>query len=288
MTTRSLYWSVRRELWEYRSVWMAPLAVAVIGIIGFLASAPGLPGRVRALSGPNMDEAHLAIHMPYGAVAILGFATAFIVGAFYCLDSFQGERRDRSILFWKSLPVSDAVTVLSKAAIPFAVLPAIVFALTVATQLVMVLVSAVVLISNDAGRSLLWANVQPFQSIVTVLYIVIFMTLWQAPIYAWLMLVSGWTRRAAMLWAVLPILVVAGVERIVFGTLHFLHFLRFRALGWSERGLAFGDETTGMTPLLESLRPGRVLATPSFWIGLLFAAACLAAAIRLRRSREPV
>ena len=58
------------------------------------------------------------------APAPIMFAT-FLVGIFYCLDALHGERRDRSILFWKSLPVSDLTTVLSKASIPFAVLPLI-------------------------------------------------------------------------------------------------------------------------------------------------------------------
>ena len=60
--------------------------------------------------------------------------TTFIVGIFYCLDALYGERRDRSILFWKSLPVSDLTTVLSKASIPLVVLPLLAFAITVVTQ----------------------------------------------------------------------------------------------------------------------------------------------------------
>ena len=73
--------------------------------------------------------------MPYSHAAMLLMVTAFIVGVFYCLDALHGERRDRSILFWKSLPVSDLTTVLSKASIPLVVLPLLVFAITVATQL---------------------------------------------------------------------------------------------------------------------------------------------------------
>ena len=61
---------------------------------------------------------------------------------FYCLDALYGERRDRSILFWKSLPVSDLTTVLSKASIPIVVLPLLTFAVTVATQLIMLLSAA--------------------------------------------------------------------------------------------------------------------------------------------------
>ena len=69
------------------------------------------------------------------AALLLMFTTSFIVGVFYCVDALQGERRHRSILFWKSLPVSDlTTTVLSKASIPFAMLPQVTFAVTVVTQ----------------------------------------------------------------------------------------------------------------------------------------------------------
>ena len=71
---------------------------------------------------------------------------AFLVGIFYSLDALHGERRDRSILFWKSLPVSDLTTVLSKAVIPLVVLPLLVFAITVTLQFIMLMVSAAVLL----------------------------------------------------------------------------------------------------------------------------------------------
>ncbi len=67
------------------------------------------------------------IEQPYTFAAGCIMATAFIVGVFYCLDALHGERRDRSILFWKSLPVSDLTTVLSKASIPLVVLPLLSF-----------------------------------------------------------------------------------------------------------------------------------------------------------------
>ena len=72
-----------------------------------------------------------AIEQPYDIAAMMMIFTAFIVGVFYCLDALHGERRDRSILFWKSLPVSDLTTVLSKAIIPLVILPVITFALIV-------------------------------------------------------------------------------------------------------------------------------------------------------------
>lgn len=285
-TTRPYYWSVRRELWENRSVWIAPLAVAVLATLAFFITVPGLPGSVRALSGPDMENAHMTVHGPYGGAALLGFATAFVVGFFYCLDALQGERRDRRILFWKSLPVSDRTAVLAKASIPFVVLPLLVFAFTAAAFLVMMLVGSAVVAVTGASVGLLWSHAEPIQSSMAVLYAVIVLALWHAPIYGWLLLVSGWARRTAFLWAVLPFVAIAGIERILFGTMRFLYFLKTLLLGWVDRAFVFQNDAMG--DMLGALTPATFLRTPSLWIGLAFTVACLAVAIRLRRRQESI
>lgn len=142
--TRPFYWSVWRELWENRSIYIAPLIVAAVQVFGFAISTIGLAERRRAvllLDDPAKQRA--AIEAPYDIAAMMMIFTVFIVGVFYCLDALHGERRDRSIFFWKSLPVSDLTTVLSKAIIPLAVLPAIAFALVVCVQMIMLLMSSV-------------------------------------------------------------------------------------------------------------------------------------------------
>ena len=285
--TRPMYWSIRRELWEYRSIWIAPIVVSSVALIGFLVTIPGLPERARALSGPgDMESAHMAIHAPYAAAAMLALATAFVVGVFYSLEAMQGERRDRSILFWKSLPVSDRTTVLSKVSIPLVVLPLLVFVISAVMILIMVMVGTLVLLAGNRSHiGIMWANVEPFQSILAVLYTSIVVALWHAPIYGWLLLVSGSVRRTALLWSALPLVAIVGIEKIVFNTTtRSLALLQGLAIGWIERAY----QSSAATNLLGALAPGRFLSTPSLWIGLAFTAVCLIAAVRLRRSREPV
>src|SRR6266480_2002824 len=103
MNRRAIYWSVRRELWENRSIYIAPLAVAAVMIFGFLIAA------IAALSTNTVkfDSQPDKLAQPFNFVAILMMATMLIVAIFYCLDALHGERRDRSVLFWKSMPVSD-------------------------------------------------------------------------------------------------------------------------------------------------------------------------------------
>src|SRR5215813_5742149 len=112
---RPFYWSVWRELWENRSIYVAPIFVAIVVLFGFLVSTVGLPERRREVLLLDAAKTRAAIEVPYNMAAIMLILTAFVVGVFYCLDALYGERRDRSILFWKSLPVSDRTTLLSKA-----------------------------------------------------------------------------------------------------------------------------------------------------------------------------
>jgi ABC-2 type transport system permease protein len=210
----------------------------------------------------------------------------FIVGVFYCLDALHGERRDRSILFWKSLPVSDLTTVLSKVTIPLVVLPLISFAITVCVQLIMLLETSVVLIFHGMSPATTWANVPVFQNWLVLLYGLVAIALWHSPIYGWLLLVSGWARRATFLWAVLPLLAIGIFERVTLGTSHFGSLVMKRLMGLAPGAFDFNPHHSIAIGSLTQL--GRYLSTPALWIGLVVAAAFLAVAVRLRRYRGPI
>jgi ABC-2 type transport system permease protein len=280
--TRPLYWSVRRELWENRSIYMAPVGVAAVFLLGFLISLIGLPDKMRAALTLDPMQQHEAMAQPYNFAALLIMGTAFIVGVFYSLDALHGERRDRSILFWKSLPVSDVTTVLSKASIPMVVLPLLTFAITVVMQLIMLLLSTAVLLGSGLSVATLWRQLSLFQMSLQLLYhLVTAHALWYAPIYGWLLLVSGWARRAAFLWAFLPLVAIGVVEKVAFNTSYFAAMLADRLSGGAAPDNFPMDPTTHLTP-------GHFLSSPGLWIGLAVAAGFLAAAVRLRRYRGPI
>src|SRR5215472_2277462 len=282
--TRPFYWSVWRELWENRSIYMAPLIVAVVVLFGFLVSTAGLPERRRAVLLLDPAKARAAIEAPYDMAAIMLIVTAFIVGVFYCLDALYCERRDRSILFWKSLPVSDRTTLLSKATIPLVILPLVTFAIVIATQLVMLLWTSVLLITHGMSPGSTWTHVALFRNSLVLLYGLAAIALWHAPIYGWALLVSGWVRRATFLCAVVPFLAIGFFEKITFGTSHFASMLKDRLMGFSPEAFAFSAHSIASP----QLTPLRYLSTPDLWFGLVFAAVFLAAAIRLRRYRGPL
>src|SRR6516162_7642043 len=174
--------------------------------------------------------------------------TGFIVGLFYCLDALYGERRDRSILFWKSLPVSD--------------------------------ISTVLLLPSGLGGTT-WANFNLLQQSVIMLYSVIVIVLWHAPIYGWALLISGLARRATFLWAVMPFFAIGIFEKITFNTTYFYSMVKNRVFGAGD--LAFNLHRSFGIDSLTQLTPGRFLSAPGLWLGLIFGAAFVIAAIRLRR-----
>jgi len=278
------YWSIRRELWENRSIYVAPILVAIVVLFGFLVSTSGLPERRREVLLLDSAKTRAAIEMPYNMAAIMLMLTAFIVGVFYCLDALYGERRDRSILFWKSLPVSDSTTLLSKVTIPLVVLPLVTFAIVVATQLVMMLWTSVLLIGHGMSPASTWTYVPLFQNSFILLYGLAAIALWHAPIYGWALLVSGWARRATFLCAVLPFLAVAFFEKITFGTSHFGSMVKDRFMGFAPKAFAFNMHSVDSP----QLTPVAYLSSPGLWLGLIVAALFIAAAVRLRRYRGPL
>ena len=279
--TRPMYWSVQRELWENRYIYIAPLVVAAVTLFGFLIATLG-----RALSVTDLGQRRAVLEEPSSFAMGLIMATTFVVGIFYCLDALHGERRDRSILFWKSLPVSDFTTVLSKASIPLVVLPLITIALIVAVQWIMLLLSSLVLAGSGLSVAPLWTPSPLRMWLMLIYHLVTVHVLWHAPIYGWLLLVSAWARRATFLWAGLPWLAIAIIERVAFNTRHFVTMLGYRMGGPETYSL--GMRGGGSMHPMAGIDPGKFLSSPGLWIGLAIATVFLAAAVRLRRNQGPI
>ncbi|HUP46872.1 MAG TPA: ABC transporter permease [Thermoanaerobaculia bacterium] len=270
--TSPMYWSLRRELWENRFLYIAPLIVNAVVLLGSFLTVIAL-----ATKGVSVTK-------PFRMAPAPIMLTTILVGMFYSLDALYGERRDRSILFWKSLPVSDRTTVISKAGIPLIVLPLFAFVLSVLTQVVLLVLSTPVLLGSGMSPVELFLDLHFFEGLLVMLYGLTVHALWYAPIYGWFMVISAWARRAPFLWAILPLLAVSALERIMFNSTGFMHMLGYRMTGAMSTAFVPAESLD----YLSQLTPGRFLSTPGLWAGLLFAAACFAAAVRIRRYREPI
>jgi ABC-2 type transport system permease protein len=295
-------WTVRREFWEHRALYIAPFVMAIVVLVGYLFLIYNTFGKL----GEQSAAAQRAVLLvPFSAATFAIMATAALTAFYYCLDALYGERRDRSILFWKSMPVSDATTVLAKLAVPLVAMIPIELSIIFLTQLAMFVASSVSLTISGDGAALLWRNFPFAKMAIGVVYGLVTGALWYAPVYAWFLLVSGWAKRAPVLWAILPFVAAIVIERVGFGSTHVWGVVERRifdgidaAFTTKEAPVAAAEpnskdasaavERLGNASDIVVPDPAKLLANPEFWIGLAFAVVFIIAAIRLRRNRNPI
>ena len=295
---------IKRELWEHRAIHVTPVAIAVIVTLGVLA--------MLMLASGFAKELHLAI---FSAQNIAGdperraALTAFFVGTswiflvalmfltvFYSLDSLYSERKDKSILFWRSMPVTDAETVISKLLTAAIVIPAVTAAGIWITHLVNLIVISiwVSMKGGDAGM-LIWGSVAIFDNWFAALIIVVASGMWMSPFIAWFLFVSTWAKRMPIMWAFLPPIVLGLLEWIVFRTKYFFTTIGERGdmtpLFHSSSLERFFDEERWRDgveniSLLEHIDLAGFVTATGFWSGLLVCGILTTAAIYVRRYRD--
>jgi ABC-2 type transport system permease protein len=284
-------WLIRREFWENRAIWMIP---AVFGGLLILAALFGQVSIPKLTSPMEMHEAAAAFQVAVGAMFYLVMS---VYATWYLLDCLYADRRDRSILFWKSLPISDARTVLIKLLVGMIVIPLVYFAAADVTALI-----AAFILSIRARASLgsaLWEPGAWGQIQVLWVYCVVATALWYLPIAGWLMLVSAWAKRAVMLWAVLPPLVLYIMERVFFGTHVIGSLLNRRVVGlvpvafnggkhvWTD-GSGVVDNGGVPISVWHLINPSGFFTSAETWIGAAVGAILIVGAIQLRMRRSEI
>jgi ABC-2 type transport system permease protein len=285
-------WLVRREFWENKAIWTIP---AVIG--GFLILV-ALFGKVEGLGLASQIPGRPVTQLFLVAVGSTFFAVMSIYSTWYLLDCLHADRKDRSVLFWKSLPISDTATVLSKLLTALIVIPLVYFVLADLTALLMAFIISI-RASASIGAALWHADVW-FQIQVLWLYLIVTAAIWYLPIVAYLLVVSSWARRAVMLWSLLPPLALILAEHWFFGTQVIAAALWERVVGlvgafrpnpgdgsWTIT--TFGDDTI-RTPvsIWNFLDVGGFLSSPETWIGVAVGVALVFCAVQLRTRRTEI
>jgi ABC-2 type transport system permease protein len=286
---------VRRELWEHRALWLAPLLISVLLVA---CAFPIHIGPLDLNAHASDDVRRLAL---FGVVqwglTVPQYIVMVIVLNFYLLDCLYAERKDRSILFWKSLPVSDATTVASKLLVAVVVVPLGVYLLAMITNL---LFSAIWLARASFG--MLPSNANVWDTVVwlkveALMLVGLFVSmLWYAPLAAYLVMVSAWARRAVFLWAVLPPVFAVLVEHLAFGTRHVAELITYRTTGiWdrtnmeqaAESAVAAGQhQIVSLAAFFDALNIREFLLNIDVWLGLAVAVVFAFVAVRLRRYRD--
>jgi len=290
LRTRTFYWSLRRELWENRSIYLAPLITAGVVLLGLLIGVVNVPRHVVVEGTMAIDSSQraMAVQIPFDAAAAVILVAAMVTGFFYCLGALYGERRDRTILFWKSLPVSDLTTVAAKATVPMVVLPIATYLVIIATHLVLLAASVPIMAANGFPAFLFWQELPLLRTWGVLALVLACLSLWYAPIWGWAFVISGWAKRVTFLWAVGPPLGLVVFEALAFHTHHVNDILHDRIAGGLDHLFATKLDVRGrVTANLDQLDVGRFFSTPGLWIGLIVAAAFFAIVVWQRRYRAP-
>ncbi len=295
---------MKREFWEHRSIWVTPVAIASVVTLGTVTAL--------AFAGEFAQELDVAI---FGAQNIagdperravltglfLGSSWLFLFGLgiltiFYALDSLYAERKDKSILFWRSLPVTDAETVLSKLLTALVLIPAVAIAGIVATHLLNLIITSiwVSMKGGDAGI-LIWGSVPLFDNWMAILVAIYGMAIWMSPFVGWFLFVSAYTKRAPLLMAFLPLILIPMIEGIFSRTAHFAEAVwgrgakipLFADLDFDR----FFDEghprvSEEMVSLLNHIDLVKFFTSVDTWLGIVVCGLLTTAAIYVRRYRD--
>jgi ABC-2 type transport system permease protein len=304
---------MRREFWEHKGgfLWAPVITGGVATIFAALAALAGTILGQRHGVNFNGDEDAAEVARITGAIgdgALLGgiglamVVLAFVV-FFYALGSLYDDRRDRSILFWKSMPVSDTQMVLSKAAWALLAAPLVALGIGLLIGLALWVIAALTTTVNGLpGASGIIVHSHPFRIIGNVLLALPVQVLWSLPAVGWLMLCSAWSRRVPFLWAVMvPILACAmtsfmdifpGVEiphDNIWYTVVYRGLLSVVPGSWIPTISHELAEFKGPEDLPAVLHLGtswQVLTHADVWIGAILGVAMIYGAIRLRRWRD--
>ena len=295
---------IKREIWEHRSIYVTPIAIAVV------VSLVSLAGMVTVSAFDK--EVNIAL---FGATNIAGDAerqaalTVFFLGTswvflfavailttFYSLDSLYAERKDKSILFWRSLPITDAETVISKLLTAVFVLPLFTVAAIIVTHLVnLVITTGWVIVKGGNAAHLVWGSVALFDNWAAALIVTVASAIWMSPFIGWFLFVSAFTKRSPLLMAFMPLIIVPIIEWIFFRSKIFASAVfgrgevipLFREMDiehfFDEERMQVNEE---LVSLLAHIDVGKFLLSPSVWVGMVVCGILVTAAIYVRRYRD--
>ena len=295
---------MKRELWEHRSIWVTPAAIASIVTLGTVTALAFAGNFAKELDVAIFGAQNLAGDTERRAVLtglFFGSSWLFLLGlgvltVFYTLDSLYAERKDKSILFWRSLPVTDAETVIAKLLTALLLIPAVAVIAIIATHLVNLLITSawVSMRGGDAGV-LIWGSVPLFDNWLALTISIFGMAIWMSPFLGWFLFVSAFTKRSPLLMAFLPLILIPMIEGTFSRTAHFAEAVWGRGAQIPlfvemdfERLFDDGHPqiTKEMVSLLAHIDLGRFFTSVDTWIGIIVCGLLTTAAIYVRRYRD--
>ena len=276
-------WLIRREIWENRAIWTIPAA------LGILLALAALFGRID-VDVASADAHRANVEMGLFAVGAAFFAVMSIYCTWYLLDCLYADRKDRSVLFWKSMPISDSATVLSKVFLALIGIPLVYFVTSDTASVLMAFIVSLRTRGSLAGtiwRPSMWLELQGLW-----LYAIASAAIWYLPLAGALLIISAWAKRAVLLWSTLLPVAAILAERVFLGSHVVAQLLDYRMFGYGpvafhvNANAAFEATSIGGADITPD--PLGFLSNTATWIGAAAGVLLIFGAIQLRlRRTEP-
>ena len=302
----------KREIWEHKSLWIVPAVIGCLGILfAFYGSGALLVAAHQGMININsnitgVDRMEGVRAFIFGSAAFFNTVMLFMVW-FYLMDTLYADRKDRSVLFWKSLPLSDTTIVLSKLFTGMMTAPALMLAAVVVTEIITGILFIIAL--SLVGVNILPLVFQPGTIIlawITLAFALIVQSLWLLPFYGWFLLCSAWARKLVLAWAVLIPLGAIAAEGLVIRTHYLASFIFGHIIElfitlvindhYSVNGVTVGTSIGGKSDvfnhgggdLMTLGSVAHVLVLPEMWIGVAIGIIFVLGAIWLRRNHSEI
>lgn len=314
---KTMKWLIKREMWENKGMlfWTPVVIASAVALLVltslFLGKMSGInveghnigtvtiEGAVRMRIAETLSQMYIGAGMP--VLMVLGLLVFF-----YCLGALHDERRDRSLLFWKSLPVSDFTTVMSKLLLAVVVAPLITIGIAIVLGLVVLAAACIMLLTH--GTNLFGAVLASPDFYLTPLRLIGLLpvyALWALPTVGWLLMVSSMARSKVFLWAVgtpviTSLLMLWAQKALNFGidAAWFAEHITNRILMGVVPGswLIFSRDSISLPHAEHKLALPEAIFNASWstlggvsvWIGAAAGVAMIAVAVVMRRRREEV
>jgi ABC-2 type transport system permease protein len=281
-------WLIRREFWENRAIWLIPAVFGGLLIVAALFGRVDIPTLTPGNHGQEASGIFLV------AIGVMFYLVMSLYAGWYLLDCLYTDRKDRSILFWKSLPISDVKTVLSKLLVGMVLVPLVYFVAADVTALITAFILSIrarASIGSALWQPEVWGQIQ-----ILWMYVILTTAVWYLPVAGWLLLVSAWAKRAVILWSILPPLVLYLIERVFFGTRVIGHMLNKRLLGLPSVAYKGGMGNDGdvkfdghmPSSVWNFIDAGGFFSNVQTWIGVAVGILLIVAAIQLRTRRSEI
>jgi len=299
---------IKREVWEHRSIWITPAAVAFVvtfiaiaAVIMVAAFGEAINPEIERIADATLPD---AVRRAALAVFLLGNTTVFMMAMwflmiFYCLDSLYAERKDKSILFWRSLPITDAETVISKLLTVAVAIPIATMAAVIVSHLLNLVIMSIWLSTEGVNPfRFIWGAVPLFDTWAAVFVFLLAIPVWLAPLLGWFLFISAWAKRGPFLRAVMPIAILPILEYIIFKSWHLgmaivkrLSLEAMPIFDIFEFAKQFDDDNlhnmlAENISLFSVLDVSKFLGSGEVWAGIVVCGLFVTAAIYVRRYRD--